>query len=254
MIRQGIRQGEGKISCYPFSAIHQDSVIREILKDTLDAYKLAQELAMSPDLINRQSICDIHALLMRTAAFWGEGYSNPGLTRTQTKKTVTILPVSGSGGSAMPGQPRSKAGFSGSGLVINGYSGGAGSRSYIIEYCPYDEVDGQLDAFCDISKRWLQNEDWDNPFALASWMHMSLAACHPFDDGNGRLARIVASIPLFAAGYPPFSLTLARRKDYYGAIHQAHLQQNHTPTVHCILDSMKETMRDIEWIFGTPGR
>ena len=66
MIRQGIRQGEGKISCYPFSAIHQDSVIREILKDTLDAYKLAQELAMSPDLINRQSICDIHALLMRT--------------------------------------------------------------------------------------------------------------------------------------------------------------------------------------------
>ena len=53
----------------------------------------------------------------------------------------------------MPGQTRSKGGFSGgSGLVVNGYSGGAGSRSYNIEYCPYDEVDGQLDAFCDISK------------------------------------------------------------------------------------------------------
>ncbi|KAH6908441.1 fido domain-containing protein [Coprinopsis sp. MPI-PUGE-AT-0042] len=155
---------------------------------------------------------------MRTAAFWGEGYSNPGLTRTQTKKTVTIVPV------------------------------------YNIEYCPYDQVDEQLDVFCEIAKKWIKDEKWHNPFAIASWLHMSLAACHPFDDGNGRVARIVASIPLLAAGYPPFSLTLARRREYYTAIQRAHLEQEHESTVRSIMEGMKETLNDVEWILGAPVR
>lgn len=37
-------------------------------------------------------------------------------------------------------------------------------------------------------------------------------------DGNGRLVRIVASLPLLQHGFPPISITLAQRVDYYVGI------------------------------------
>jgi hypothetical protein len=39
-------------------------------------------------------------------------------------------------------------------------------------------------------------------------------------DGNGRLGRIIASIPLMRAGYPPIAIELERRTEYYKAINK----------------------------------
>lgn len=41
-----------------------------------------------------------------------------------------------------------------------------------------------------------------------------------FQDGNGRLARIIASIPLMQHGFPPMSVTFNQRSDYYSGIRQ----------------------------------
>ena len=44
--------------------------------------------------------------------------------------------------------------------------------------------------------------------------HLSFVRIHPFFDGNGRVARLVANIPVLRAGYPPITVPLERRGDY----------------------------------------
>jgi len=48
--------------------------------------------------------------------------------------------------------------------------------------------------------------------------HMRLTAIHPFYDGNGRLARLVANLPVLYAGYPPIVIPMERREDYIRSI------------------------------------
>lgn len=47
---------------------------------------------------------------------------------------------------------------------------------------------------------WLQHADESGPVKSAI-AHVSLAGIHPFSDGNGRTARIVASLAMYRAGY-----------------------------------------------------
>lgn len=86
-------------------------------------------------------------------------------------------------------------------------------------------------------QHWLNNRQPINLFAFASWLHLVLARCHPFDvricsrflpkmylsfiqDGNGRTTRLIASIPLVLHGYPPISIPLSARESYIDAINQ----------------------------------
>lgn len=46
----------------------------------------------------------------------------------------------------------------------------------------------------------LNNADWPPAYA-AAWAHAQLVLIHPFADGNGRVARLVASLVLLQAGY-----------------------------------------------------
>ena len=45
-------------------------------------------------------------------------------------------------------------------------------------------------------------------------LHASFVGVHPFADGNGRLARLLANIPMLEAGYPPLILPRKRRAEY----------------------------------------
>ena len=44
--------------------------------------------------------------------------------------------------------------------------------------------------------------------------HVSFVRVHPFFDGNGRLARLLANIPVLAAGFPPIVVPSEARLDY----------------------------------------
>jgi len=48
--------------------------------------------------------------------------------------------------------------------------------------------------------------------------HMRLTAIHPFFDGNGRLARLIANLPVLFAGFPPIVIPMERREDYIKSI------------------------------------
>ena len=55
--------------------------------------------------------------------------------------------------------------------------------------------------------------------ALAA--HLGVASIHPFQDGNGRAARLVMNMVLMRAGYPPVSIGPEMRPQYIGAL-EAH--------------------------------
>ena len=47
-------------------------------------------------------------------------------------------------------------------------------------------------------------------------LHWDFIAIHPYDDGNGRLARWLVNWMCVNAGYPPLVITLEQRDDFLG--------------------------------------
>jgi len=45
-------------------------------------------------------------------------------------------------------------------------------------------------------------------------IHMGIVHIHPFWDGNGRVARLIANIPLLKAGLPPLIIPTEARRSY----------------------------------------
>jgi Fic family protein len=54
-----------------------------------------------------------------------------------------------------------------------------------------------------------------HPVILAALSHFDFVRIHPFDDGNGRGARILMNLLLLRAGYPPAVVPLSARRIYY---------------------------------------
>ncbi len=53
-------------------------------------------------------------------------------------------------------------------------------------------------------------------------LHVSFVRIHPFFDGNGRLARLIANIPVLKAGLPPVIIPREQRKQYIDALSDYH--------------------------------
>lgn len=49
-------------------------------------------------------------------------------------------------------------------------------------------------------------------------LHMSFVGIHPFWDGNGRIARLVANLPCLKAGFPPIFIATEKRYHYIMAL------------------------------------
>lgn len=49
---------------------------------------------------------------------------------------------------------------------------------------------------------------------LYSSLHVIFTKIHPFFDGNGRVARLLANVPVLRAGMPPITINVENRKEY----------------------------------------
>jgi Fic family protein len=60
-----------------------------------------------------------------------------------------------------------------------------------------------------------------HPLLLAATFHYRFVAIHPFDDGNGRMARLLMNLLLMQHGYVPIVIRLESRGDYLLALETA---------------------------------
>ena len=62
-----------------------------------------------------------------------------------------------------------------------------------------------------------------HPVVLAAMLHHQFVEIHPFDDGNGRMARILMNLILMQSGYLPVVLRLDRKSEYVLALEKANV-------------------------------
>ncbi|MBE2232540.1 MAG: Fic family protein [Anaerolinea sp.] len=60
-----------------------------------------------------------------------------------------------------------------------------------------------------------------HPLLLAATFHYRFVAIHPFDDGNGRMARLLMNLILMQHGFTPIVIRLESRGDYLLALETA---------------------------------
>jgi len=60
-----------------------------------------------------------------------------------------------------------------------------------------------------------------SPIIIAALFHHKFVEIHPFDDGNGRLSRILMNLILMQSGYPPVVVKTDDRKNYYSLLSRA---------------------------------
>lgn len=66
----------------------------------------------------------------------------------------------------------------------------------------------------------LKSEE-DHPIVFATEFHYRFVRIHPFDDGNGRMARLIMNFILMQKGYPPAIIKTEEKENYYNALQQA---------------------------------
>ncbi|CUH97530.1 hypothetical protein P22_3661 [Propionispora sp. 2/2-37] len=65
-----------------------------------------------------------------------------------------------------------------------------------------------------------------HPVVYAAALHRDFIVIHPFEDGNGRTARLIMNHALLSSGYPPVIISPTFKHEYIQALEQSHTQNN----------------------------
>ncbi len=80
-----------------------------------------------------------------------------------------------------------------------------------------------------------------HPSVLAAFVHHRFVEIHPFDDGNGRLGRMLMNLILIKRGYPPVIIKQNKQDEYYAILSQAD-KKEYTPLVEFMAESLLDSM------------
>ena len=84
-------------------------------------------------------------------------------------------------------------------------------------YCPPEQVDGEMERLVEI-----YHEQLALPIEIqAAWLHHAFTQIHPFQDGNGRVARALATLVLIKGGLLPLLVFRDDRPIYISSLEQA---------------------------------
>ena len=89
---------------------------------------------------------------------------------------------------------------------------------------------------------WLQAAPPDPASAFEA--HFRLTAIHPFDDGNGRTARLLMNLLLIRGGYPPVTVRPEDRKTYLDALERGSLTEDLRPFQIFMHEWLDATLRE----------
>ena len=101
----------------------------------------------------------------------------------------------------------------------NGTYGVEDGRQVYMSYASADDTPALMKAWIrDFNGLCRANMSQDEVLEAYVRAHTSFVRIHPFFDGNGRLARLLANLPVLYAGYPPIVIPSESRIDYIAAL------------------------------------
>jgi fido (protein-threonine AMPylation protein) len=87
------------------------------------------------------------------------------------------------------------------------------------EYCPPEHVSAEMDRLVEMH---LTHEQQDVPPEIeSSWLHHRFTQIHPFQDGNGRVARALASLVFIKAGWFPLVIDRNTYAEYIESLEKS---------------------------------
>lgn len=87
------------------------------------------------------------------------------------------------------------------------------------EYCPPEQVASEMDRLVELHA---QHEGLGvEPEVEAAWLHHRFTEIHPFQDGNGRVARAIASLVFLRGGWFPLVVVRTDKDRYLDALGEA---------------------------------
>ena len=86
----------------------------------------------------------------------------------------------------------------------------------IHHYCPPEHVDSEMERLIAMHKEHAERDI--PPLAEAAWLHHRFTQIHPFQDGNGRVARSLASLVFIKAEWFPLVIRREIREQYLNAL------------------------------------
>lgn len=87
------------------------------------------------------------------------------------------------------------------------------------EYCPPEQVQVEMERLIEMHHSHLN--EGVSPEVEAAWLHHRFTQIHPFQDGNGRVARCLATLVLIRAGRFPLVVNRDQWVEYIAALEEA---------------------------------
>ncbi|KAI0710808.1 fido domain-containing protein [Earliella scabrosa] len=117
----------------------------------------------------------------------------------------------------------------------------------IVQYARHQEIEKHMGDFLAMANRQLAavrlGRADPTAFALAAWIHYNLSIIHPFTDGNGRVIRVISSLPLLRAGFPPINIRHREKEKYLSALSTAARDADLRPLANLIASEMQESIK-----------
>jgi len=105
---------------------------------------------------------------------------------------------------------------------------------------PLSELKEELDEFT----HWYdENKNNFKPLILAALIHNQFEHIHPFQDGNGRVGRLLLNYILLKNNYPPINIFLEDRQEYYLSLREYSENNNLKPTIQFLIKQYKKTLK-----------
>ncbi len=109
----------------------------------------------------------------------------------------------------------------------------------IHKYTAPELVIDEMEALLD----WYKKAGKLHPLQKAAEFHYRFVAIHPFDDGNGRMARLLMNLILMKEGYPPCIIKNVNRRKYLGALERADFEGKPQAFIDFIEDEMEDSLK-----------
>jgi hypothetical protein len=110
-------------------------------------------------------------------------------------------------------------------------------------YAPVEETAHEMHRFCE-ELRLAEFQSAD-PISQASYAHYAFVCVHPFADGNGRVARALASVFTYRAARIPLLILADRKQEYFDVLAIAD-QGRYRPFIDFTASRIEEGLRMVE--------